>query len=69
MNAYANHFAERFSVESEMEPRIELAFRIALGRSPRSNELSQARQFLADSSDVAAFCQALFASAEFRYVD
>ena len=65
--------------------RVALAYRIALTRSPMSSELDQALQFIgtasaslqgekltSDEANVeawAGFCQALFACAEFRYVD
>jgi hypothetical protein len=63
--------------------RIDLAYRLALGRMPSKKERSEARQYLADYRKSveeagvkgrplfaawASFCQILFASGEFRYV-
>jgi cytochrome c553 len=65
--------------------RIALAYRIALNREPSAKELAESTDFLKRSELAfekaeknqeqirvrvwAAFCQALFASAEFRYVE
>jgi hypothetical protein len=60
--------------------RIELAYRLALGRKPSSSEQSRIETFLADFRRTAgdkenvrlaawsSVCQTLFASAEFRYL-
>jgi hypothetical protein len=59
--------------------RIELAYRLALGRKPSSSELVRIGKFLADYRKAggkdhgpqaawASICQTLFASAEFRYL-
>jgi hypothetical protein len=48
--------------------RIELAFRLALGRGPSATELDIAREFLAESP-LAEFCRTLFNVNEFVYVD
>ena len=65
--------------------RVALAFRLALNREPTASESEQAVDFVKQSQAAmskvekdpgravvrawATFCQALFASAEFRYVD
>ena len=65
--------------------RVALAFRIALNRDPSAKESSESTEFVKHSESViesaekdkdqirvrawAAFCQALLASAEFRYVE
>ncbi len=60
--------------------RIERAYLLTLARVPNSRERDRATAFLKDfasgpAGDAehrggwAAFCQALFASAEFRYLD
>ncbi len=75
--------AERLLRESASEAeRVSLAFRLALGREPSAGEREAAGTFFrrfpppADASGPdavrapwAAFCQALFASAEFRYLN
>ncbi|HEV3339213.1 MAG TPA: DUF1553 domain-containing protein [Pirellulales bacterium] len=60
--------------------RIELAYRLALGRKPSSSEVLRIRKFLEDFHRTAgdkdrggvgawaSVCQTLFASAEFRYL-
>jgi hypothetical protein len=60
------------------DARIAIAYRRALGRAPTNAEQQRAAQYLRDTKSVlagksaepawASFCQALFASAEFRYV-
>lgn len=62
--------------------RIELAYRLAFGRTPTAPETTRAASFIKDfqheeagkdknpqEAAWAAFCQALLASAEFRYVN
>jgi len=56
--------------------QIELAFQLVFSRLPESSELEASLQFLDDversakpATSLSAFCQALFASAEFRYVN
>ena len=56
--------------------QIELAFELVFCRSPDTNEVAASLQFLEDTTQsqnrqiaLSAFCQALFASAEFRYVN
>lgn len=58
-------------IENEVnsaEQKINLAFRLTLGRSPKPNELLLAHQFLAESP-FSEFCRALFNVNEFVYVD
>jgi len=65
--------------------RIDLAYRTILARSPKSREVERARAFIQQSAEqlvqldgkthearqraLSSFCQALFGSAEFRYVE
>jgi hypothetical protein len=74
-------FAERISKSrSKLGDQIELAFVLAYGRPPTPQERSEAGSFMHrfDSpgqgsspglESLTAFCQGLFASAEFRYLD
>lgn len=68
-------FAERLIQESRSaDERVEQAFVLAYGRSPSAEERSASHQFLKSSgllpkSALAAFCQSLFAAAEFRYLN
>jgi hypothetical protein len=67
-------FADRILAEADgTDGRIDLAFRLAYGRPPSSDERRASHQYLRESglpprSATAAFCQALFAAAEFRYL-
>jgi hypothetical protein len=75
--------ATRIESESRtgLREQVELAYRLALGRGPDSNERDRALRFINTYSQsgnssgyrnhggLAAFCQALFSSAEFRYVN
>ena len=79
-------FAERLIAEKQLgdNGRVELAYRIALGRRPSVGEIRRVADYIdsfgAASKDAkdptklrsdawTTFCQALFASAEFRYVN
>lgn len=76
-------FAERLAKEAGADPakRIELAFRLALGRSPKTDERAAAEEFLAAQKAAYAgkadggenawadFCQMVLASNGFLYVD
>ncbi len=61
---------------SEADARLDAACRLVLNRPPSADELAAAREYLADedapgageTERLAGFLQALFASAEFRYV-
>jgi len=62
--------------DKDRSSRIRHAFRLVFSRLPEPNELQASLQFLDDAEQTAepaaalsAFCQALFASAEFRYVN
>jgi hypothetical protein len=64
--------------EADQEQRVSEAFRRCFGRSPTDREQKLAQEFLAPTIDkpaneqeqvLTAFCQALFAAAEFRNVD
>jgi len=78
----AGRMASRLESESRasLNGEIDLAYRLALGRAPSSSEHSRALSFInsfarqdraaaAAHDGLAAFCQALFSSAEFRYVN
>ena len=73
-------FAKRITKEGKkIADQLASAFVIAYGREPTSGERSATAQFVRDfgargDSDqraevLSAFCQSLFASAEFRYID
>lgn len=69
-------FADRVAAsESTLPERLASAFVQAMGRHPGSVELDAAARFIARSPNLdeqrllEAYCQALFASAEFRYLD
>ncbi len=70
----AEAFARRLEEElpgTQPEARIRRAYLLALAREPEADELQRALQFVADGESDhiwADFCQALFASAEFRYL-
>ena len=61
------------AIEGDDDARIKLAYLRFLSRPSTATEVVQARDFLAVGSDRkaawTAFCQALYASAEFRYLD
>jgi Protein of unknown function (DUF1553)/Protein of unknown function (DUF1549)/Planctomycete cytochrome C len=73
----SRHLARGLLVAPNLDDagRIDLAYRLALGRLPSTSERSRALAFVAKSGKKdqpaawAPFCQALFACAEFRYVD
>ncbi len=72
----AEAFAKRLEEElpgNQPEARIRRAYRLALSREPDADELQRALQFVTTSRREPQqvwtdFCQALFASAEFRYL-
>ena len=58
--------------------RIEMAYLLALGRSPSKQESSDARDYLKSCANQqkmdrqqawTSFCQALYGTVEFRYVE
>lgn len=62
--------------ESKMVDRATLAFRLAFARSPTRNEMLLSSQFIrayvrqdSELDAMSAFCQSLFAAAEFRLVE
>jgi hypothetical protein len=66
--------ARRLSAESMADPsgRIRRAYQLALGRDPTSRETVLARQHLTATEEQTAWAElfhALFASADFRYLD
>lgn len=81
----AEKFAERLIGQSSLgdQARIDLAYRLALGRQPSSAERADALRFVKQAQESlagnkkdngslkawTAVCQALFASAEFRYLE
>jgi hypothetical protein len=74
-------FADRLlSSEGKTTDQIQLAFRLAYGRLPNSDERAAANAFVGrfsasessrtrERDALSALCQSLFASAEFRYLD
>jgi hypothetical protein len=88
VTGHAQGMATRLTHDASVKTdgaRVELAYRLALGRSPTSSERDRAMNFLNSYArdpamrnvrvekvriDAwASFCQALFASAEFRYLN
>jgi hypothetical protein len=72
----AEAMAERLRGVEGDAGRIDLAYRLALARPPTAEERDRVQTFLGDfaarrsaSEAWPAFCQALFAGAEFRYLD
>jgi hypothetical protein len=81
----SQHMAKRLMKEASVaDARIDLAYQLALGRSPTAEELARAaalvETFASESGDSpednlaerdawAVLCQSLFASAEFRFVE
>jgi hypothetical protein len=72
---HARHTARRVAGLGKDTPsRIEAAYQLILARAPSDGERGDAAAFLTafpgDKEDeaLAAFCQTLFASAEFRYL-
>ncbi|HVA47062.1 MAG TPA: DUF1553 domain-containing protein [Pirellulales bacterium] len=66
----ADRFAERLRDESgrDVAAQVEHAYRLALARTPRPDETTAARAFVAEHG-LAAFCRVLFNSNEFLYID
>ena len=75
--AQANGMARRIMNQTEKtHDRIRLAYELAFARAASDDEVSDAQEFLNDVSEEkdtpgqwAVLCQALLASAEFRYID
>lgn len=71
---HARHTARRLADSgSDPSSRIDAAYRLIFARKPSEGERSDATAFLknfpgGEAEAFAAFCQALFASAEFRYL-
>jgi len=76
----ADRFAERLLKMDRLndEKRVEMAYLLALGRPPSDNMKAQSLAYLEQSEREegktnveawSAFCQALYGTAEFRYVD
>lgn len=69
----AQSFAARVARVAGRDPeaRIRVAYRLALGREPRTRELELGRSFLREGSDTGlpSFCLALLNVNEFVYVD
>jgi hypothetical protein len=64
----ARFFAERLEREAEgTEDQVELAWRLAFGRSPEEEEKAASVSFIKDQS-LALFCRALFNANELVYV-
>ncbi len=71
MNEQARHFADRLIADCGPDPaqQIDRAFRLALARPPRPDELAAGQQFLRDRDSLAAFCLVVLNLSEFVYVD
>ena len=70
----AEAFADRLgALDGTLSDRMEAGFALALGRRPSAADAAAAARFRERSAAadrlLAAYCQALFASAEFRHVD
>lgn len=72
----AEGLAERLRIARGDAERIQLAYRLALARPPTRSEVDRALEFVrafaarvSERDALPAFCQALFASAEFRHLD
>jgi len=81
----SEHFARRLLEREDLDRagRVELAYRLAFSRQPASDELQRALDYIEKASASlgdgktgsgrlaawASFCQALYGSAEFRYVE
>jgi hypothetical protein len=79
-NHFAGKFAERLLKMDKLTDakRIEMAYLLALGRSPTKEETNEAETYLASCTDQqkmdrqaawTSFCQALSGTVEFRYVE
>ena len=75
--AQAKSFAQRLLDAKDLDDagRVDLAFRLALARTPTAQEREQVLAYLQGGQPGqsrpgawAAFCQTLLASAEFRYL-
>ena len=71
----AGYFAERLTAATSAldqqtcgEAQVELAFRLAFGRKPSSDERSAAAEYIR-SAGLPAFCSAMLNANEFVYVD
>ena len=71
----AGYFAERLTAATSAldqqtcgEAQVELAFRLAFGRKPSSDERSAAAEYIR-SAGLPAFCRAMLNANEFVYVD
>jgi Protein of unknown function (DUF1553) len=69
-NRMAKAFAERLAREvgSKGDARIERAFRLALARAPKQDELNLSRD-LVERYGLEQLCWGLFNTSEFLYVD
>jgi hypothetical protein len=73
---FADRFAARLLKMDKLDDRhrVEMAYLLAIGRSPTKQQYENALNYLQASGtdrqkSWASFCQALFASVEFRYVN
>ncbi|MBC8354077.1 MAG: PSD1 domain-containing protein [Planctomycetes bacterium] len=67
VEAAASSLHDRRSAEQDVEGRIQLAWSIALGRTPEERELQLSQELIA-TSDFQTLCWALLNSSEFLYV-
>jgi hypothetical protein len=66
----ADAFAERLASEhaNDVRQQISVGYRLAYGRSPTENEMTQARRFI-EKRGLFQLCRAIFNTNEFLYVD
>lgn len=65
----AEHFAKRLTADSpSSSSQVELAFRLALGREPKTNELNRFVAY-AENHGLANFCRLLYNTNEFIFID
>ncbi len=70
-NSAADAFAKRIenSGKVDVEAKIELAYRLALSRKPKGQEIELAKAFLDSGGRLPEFCLALMNVNEFVYID
>jgi len=68
---HAEALAKRAAAHSNSPAeRVELVFRLCLTRSPSPDEVDRALRFIGSEPErLTTFCQAVMASAEFRYLN
>lgn len=69
-SSQAEAFAEHLATEhkNDVAQQISTGYRLAYGRSPTENEMTQGRRFI-EKRGLFQFCRAIFNTNEFLYVD